>query len=90
MTNLASFGPIELYRSLIMLVNRNNDHWRKVPSLINQVRRQMHPWQHIDKEGQFASAREYVIQALKDTKLPDNVKAAVKEGLALEFGFNFE
>lgn len=72
-----------------MKVMRNKNHWRKVARIIGKARRQMHPWTFVDKEGQFASTREYVQQALTDTKLPDEVKTALKEGLSLEFGFNF-
>ena len=90
MTNLASFGSIDLYREVIMKVMRNKNHWRKTANLINNVRRQMSPHPFVDKEYQFNDAQKMAKAALRDTILPDNIKDEIKKSLALEFGFNFE
>lgn len=84
---LESFGAIKHYRNLILLVEKNNNHWRKVANMLLTIRTILHPYSHIHPDNQRASAKEYAIQSLKDTKLPDHVKEELKKGINSEFKF---
>jgi hypothetical protein len=88
-TNPFSFGSIEHYIKVIPLVQYDKHLWRKVANIVNNVRRQMHPWPFVDKSLQFKEAKKYVEMALNDTKLPDNIKEALRDGLTNEFNFEF-
>ena len=49
----------------------------------------MHPWEHIDRNTQREQAYKDIIQSLRDTRLPDDVKDLLKKGLEYEFQFRF-
>lgn len=87
--NISSIGPIEIYKEVIFRIIRNKNHWRKVANMMNQIHRQMKPWPHIDRDGQHASAQQTLIQSLKDTKLPLEIKEEIKKASAIEFQFKF-
>lgn len=89
MKHLESFGSVTYYRKLIILTNRNDEFWRKVAHILNKTRRDLRSWDVVDKETQKKEAEKYVQQAIRDTKLPDQIKDALKEGMTMEFGFNF-
>ena len=104
MKNLESFGSIRHYKRLIDRVKDDRILWRKVANILNNVRYLLHI--SIDNESQFRSGigdvainyqeirlrngEEYAIQALRDTKLPREVKIYMIMGMMSEFGFTFE
>lgn len=87
MKHIESFGPIKYYGNLIPLVLNDKNSWRKISNILSTVRRIMTRRLVVDPAAQRVSAFNYVNQALKDCKMPDNVKAAFKNGLKSEFGF---
>jgi hypothetical protein len=88
-THLESFGTMAFYGQLINIVRHNKEWWRKVSRFLNKYRRQMHPWEHIDRNTQREQAYKDIIQSLRDTRLPDDVKDLLKKGLEYEFQFRF-
>jgi hypothetical protein len=90
MNNLESFGSIRHYRYLILRVKDNPYLWRKVAHILNKLRRDLHPWQVVDRVTQLREGEKYFNQALRDTKLPRDVKIFMIMGVMSEFGFKFE
>lgn len=90
MNNLESFGSIKHYRSLILAVKDNPYLWHKVARILCKLRRDLHPWQVVDRETQLREGEKYATQALKDIKLPRDVKIFMILGMMSEFGFKFE
>jgi hypothetical protein len=90
MTNLESFGSIKHYRSLILAVKDNKELWRKVANILNNLRRDTRPWPMVHRPTQLKVAEEYVVKALKDTRLPRDIKIYLIVGIMSEFGFKFE
>jgi hypothetical protein len=88
-THLESFGSMAFYGQLINLVRLDKYQWRKVSRFLNKIRRQLHPWPHIDRNVQLDVAYQSAVQSLKDTKLPDEIKSLLKKGLEYEFQFKF-
>ena len=88
-THLESFGTMAFYGQLINLVRLNKYQWRKVSRFLNKIRRQLHPWPHVDRETQRQVAYQSVLQSLKDTRLPEEVKSLLKKGMEYEFQFKF-
>ena len=74
MINLESFGSIKHYRPLITRVKDNKHLWKKVAHILNKLRRDLRPWQVVHRETQLKEGEKYVIQALRDTRLPRDVK----------------
>ncbi len=89
MKHLESFGPAVLYAEAIRLTENSPKLWRKAANLVNNIRNQMRPHGFVDREYQFKDAQKMARQAFNDTKIPDDLKAALKNGLSLEFGFTF-
>jgi hypothetical protein len=87
MKNVESFGPIKFYGNLIALTLSDRNSWRKVSNLLNYTRVIMTPREVIDPIAQRNSAFEYANQAIKDCKMPENIKSALKVGIKREFGF---
>lgn len=87
MKNLESFGSLDHYKEVITLVKDNKWQWRKVANLLNNIRRDLRPWDVVDRDTQKESVRQYIRKALKDTKLPAGVMAALKLGINREFGY---
>ena len=87
MKHIESFGPLKYYGRLIPLVLNDKNSWRKISNILSTVRRIMVRRLVVDPTAQRVSAFNYVSQAIKDCKMPDNVKAAFKDGLNREFGF---
>lgn len=90
MNHLESFGSIRHYRNLILTVKDNPYLWHKVARILNKLRRDLHPWQVVDRATQLHEGEKYAKQALKDTKLPRDVKIFLMLGIMSEFGFKFE
>jgi len=90
MNNLESFGSIRHYRYLILRVKDNKYLWHKVARIINKLRRDLHPWQVVDRTNQLREGEKYATQAMKDSKLPRDVKIFMIMGVMSEFGFQFE
>jgi hypothetical protein len=90
MTNLESFGSIRHYKLLILRVKDDKILWRKVSNILNNLRRDLRPWQVVDRTNQLREGEKYAIQALRDTKLPRDVKIYMITGMMSEFGFTFE
>jgi hypothetical protein len=90
MNHLESFGSIRHYRNLILTVKDNPYLWHKVARILNKLRRDLHPWNFVDRENQLREGEKYAKQALKDTKLPRDVKIFLMLGIMSEFGFKFE
>ena len=90
MNNLESFGAIRHYRNLILTVKDNPYLWHKVAHILNKLRRDLRPWPMVDRENQLREGEKYVTQALKDSKLPRDVKIFMILGIMSEFGFKFE
>jgi len=90
MNNLESFGSIRHYRYLILRVKDNPYLWRKVAHILNKLRRDLHPWQVVDRATQLREGEKYATQALRDSKLPREVKIFMIMGMMSEFGFQFE
>ena len=90
MNHLESFGSIRHYRNLILSVKDNPYLWRKVARILNKLRRDLHPWQVVDRETQLREGEKYATQALKDSKLPRDVKIFLILGMMSEFGFTFD
>ena len=88
MKQLESFGAIKHYRDLILLVQHDRYLWQKVAHILNKLRRHLHPWAFVDRTNQIKSAREYLLQALNDTKMPGEVKCLLQRGIYTEFGIN--
>ena len=88
--NLESFGSIKHYRALILAVKDNPYLWHKVARIINKLRRDLHPWQVVDRTNQLREGEKYATQAMKDSKLPSEVKIFMIMGMMSEFGFKFE
>lgn len=86
--HLESFGSAKYYQSLIASVYNNNNLWRKVANILGNIRRDLRDWPHIDKTNQRREAEKYAKKSLTDTKLPDNVKQYLKDGINAEFNFN--
>jgi hypothetical protein len=89
MKHIESFGPVKFYGRLIPLIVNNRHQWRKVARMLVKLRfnAQQRGW--VCRETQLESAQAYVQQALKDTILPEYVKAPLRWGIASEFGFKF-
>jgi hypothetical protein len=83
------FGVLAFYRDLIYLVNKDKHSHRKVARLLNRIRRQMKPYGHIARQTQFETAQNDTRQALKDTRLTNQVKQALMRGMQYEFRFKF-
>jgi len=90
MKNLQSFGSMKHYRDLIILIEHNKYLWRKISNILNNTRRDLHPWPVVHRATQVAEANKYAVQALKDTKLPEEAKILLRRGMETEFGFTFE
>jgi len=90
MTNLESFGSVRHYKRLIDRVKDNPYLWRKVANLLTNLRRDLHPWQVVDRATQLREGEKYAIQALRDTRLPREVKIYLIMGMMSEFNFKFE
>jgi hypothetical protein len=89
MTNPNSLGAEERYKLVLTLINNSKANYRKVARLLNRLRRQLRPYRHICRETQLAQAELDAKQALKDTRLPDELKVALKQTMTEEFHFNF-
>lgn len=90
MIHLQSFGAAKYYGEAINIAHQNKHWWRKVANLLNAVRRHLHMrGVGVTEELQMRAAEDYIFQAFRDTKIPDNLKAAVRSGLMLEFGLRF-
>ena len=87
MKHIESFGPIKFYGNLIALTLSDKNSWRKVSNILNYTRVIMTPRLTVDPTAQRVSAYEYTSQAIKDCKMPENVKDALKVGMKREFGF---
>ena len=85
---LQSFGSNKHYGDLIRLIQHDKVLWKKVANLLNNIRRDLRPWAFVDRTNQIREARKYILRALKDTKLPDEVKCLVQRGIYTEFGIN--
>ena len=90
MNNIESFGSINHYRELILRIKDNKFLWRKVARILNKLRLDLRPWVVVDRATQLEVAKKYVIQALNDSVLPEDVKIFMKRGMESEFGFTFE
>ena len=90
MTHLESFGAIKHYRELILRVENDKYLWHKVAHILNKLRRDLHPWQVVDRDNQRREAEKYAKQALKDTVIPSDVRDLMLQGMKSEFGFKFE
>ncbi len=88
--NLTSFGSLLIYYNLITMVSNNKYLWRKVANLLNNLRRDLRYWDFVDRDIQKKEAFKYIIKALKDTIMPNEVKEALKKGISIEFGYTFE
>jgi hypothetical protein len=84
-TQLESFGTMTFYGQLINIVRHNKHHWRKVARFLQKIRRQLKPWPMVDPVAQHECAHDIIVQSLKDTKLPDEIKEALKYGMRFEF-----
>ena len=84
-----SFGWIIYYSKLIELTYNNKHSWRKCANILNNVRANLREWSFVDKRNQFNAAEAYAKQAIRDTILPPDVKAALMQGMFAEFKFNF-
>jgi len=84
-----SLGTLDKYQALVFLIEKNKEQWRKCARTLNKLRRDMHPWDFVDKELQRKSAYEYITQSLQDMKLSEEIKFALKAGVSMEFGFSF-
>jgi hypothetical protein len=87
--NLESFGSMKHYRALILSVKDNSYLWHKVARILCKLRRDLHPWTFVDRETQLREGQKYFTQALKDSKLPRDVKIFLMLGVMSEFGFKF-
>lgn len=90
MRDIQSLGPIKFYGSLVPLLDKHS--WRKTANILNYTRRMLNytkRFQVLYPEKALASAAEYSEQAIKDCKMPDQVKSALKTGMAREFSFTF-
>jgi hypothetical protein len=90
MNNLESFGSIKHYKYLINRVKDNPYLWHKVARILNKLRRDLHPWNFVDRENQLREGKKYFTQSLKDSKLPRDVKIFLIIGVMSEFGFTFD
>ena len=90
MNNLESFGSSRHYQYLILRVKDNPYLWHKVARILNKLRRDLHPWQVVDRATQLREGEKYATQALKDSRLPRDVKIYMIMGLMSEFGFKFD
>jgi hypothetical protein len=90
MKNLESFGSIRHYRYLINRVKDDKHLWQKVAHILNKLRRDLRPWQVVHRETQLKEGEKYFIQALKDSRLPKDVKFYLRWGVMLEFGFKLD
>lgn len=84
--NKNSLGSNKYYSSLIPEVSKNKHYWRKCANFLNKVRFNMKPRTFISPDNQKKSTKEYIQKAMVDTKLPDNVKEHLMEGVHSEFG----
>jgi len=90
MRHLESFGKLDLYLETISLVKYNRHLWRKVANILNNLRHDLRVLEWTPKENQVKCAKEYLSKSLVDTKMPDEVRTALKTGINREFGFTFE
>jgi hypothetical protein len=90
MKNLQSFGPYKHYQLVINNVSTNKWYWKKVANLINTIRQNLRPWEFVDRENQRKATYEYIVNALRDTKLPPHVVEPLKTAITSEFGFTFK
>jgi hypothetical protein len=89
MKNIQSFGPVKFYGRLIPLVINDKYSWRKVSNILRSTREMVKPRECVHPANARKSATEYSQQAIKDCRMPEPVKTALKVGMIREFSFTF-